>query len=98
MLRRLKALYGQEAGPFTGMADNLGRMWSRVVKFAGADHISIHDMRRTYCTRLLRSGTPVSVVQKLSGHRNPMTLLRYYAGVSDEDKREAVKRLQRGVG
>lgn len=51
-----------------------------------------HDLRRSYATNLLGSGVDVITVQKLMGHTNLETTLRYdYRG--DEAKEAAIKRL-----
>lgn len=98
VLRRLQAMTLQQGGPFVGMGDNLGCMWGRIVKKAGVSPITIHDLRRTYVTRMVRAGTPLPNVQKLAGHADIQTTLRYYNWASDHDLRQAVKMLKKDVG
>lgn len=47
--------------------------------------IDTHALRHTYCTRLIRAGMSVSMVAKLSGHRNHQTLNAIYSHLKLED-------------
>lgn len=98
VLLRLKAQTLQAGGPFIGMADNLSRQWGRIRRQAGLDDVALHDCRRTYVTRLILAGVPLPTVQKLVGHADVKTTLRYYNWVSTKDLRDGVKKLQRQVG
>lgn len=53
---------------------------------------SIHRCRHTYCTRLLRSGVNIRIVQKLMRHANIATTAAY-AAVDEDEMRAAVVRL-----
>ena len=95
VLQRLKAQTLSQGGPFVGMEDNLGRCWGRVVRASGVPWISMHDLRRTYVTRLVRGGADLPAVQKLAGHANIQTTLRYYNWTSNDDLRRAVSKLRK---
>ncbi|MCH8854328.1 MAG: site-specific integrase [Planctomycetes bacterium] len=94
VLQRLKAQPLQAGGPFIGMHNNLNRKWQRIKTAAGVDGmIVMHDLRRTFITRLIRANVPLPTVQKLAGHKDIKTTLKFYNWVSMDDRREAVEKL-----
>ncbi len=93
VMRRLQPMTLREGGPFMGMSDNISRQWGRVRRHAGVEDVSIHDMRRTYVTRLIRANVPLPTVQKLAGHSNVTTTMKYYTQVNDQDLREGQAKL-----
>lgn len=50
-----------------------------------------HDLRHTFITDLIESGTPLPVVQKLAGHRSIGTTMRYFH-LTDQGARAAMER------
>lgn len=90
LLQRLRVKTLREAGPFSALADNLGRTWGRVIRDAKVSGLSIHDLRRTYITRQIRAGTPLPTVQKLAGHADISTTIRFYNLVNDDDLKKAI--------
>jgi integrase len=55
-----------------------------------------HALRHTFCTRLILKGVPVPVVQRLAGHADIATTMRYvHAGETDMDA--AIERLEDDV-
>jgi len=97
-LRKLQAKTLQQGGPFVGLSDNIHFKWKRIRKEADCADVKIHDLRRTYCSRLIRAGVPLKTVQRLSGHASLETLLTYYNEVSEDDLRNAVKKLSASCG
>jgi integrase len=94
-LRKLKAKTQQLGGPFMGMLGVLHHKWLPIVKAAKIRPATIHDMRRTWITRLVRANVPLTTVKRLAGHSNITTTERFYIEVSDQDLRQAVKKLRK---
>lgn len=78
-------------GPFAGLRNNLGRTWRRIVRKAMVLGLSIHDLRRTYITRQIQAGTPLPTVQRLAGHADIKTTLKFYNLVAEDDLKAAVQ-------
>jgi integrase len=84
------AVRGQEAGPLFLSVDKGGNIHLRrltdqaiygilVKRGQQADllHFSPHDLRRNFVSDLLDAGVDVSMVQRLAGHANVHTTMRY---------------------
>ena len=97
-LRRLQAATIVAGGPFIGMGNNLGRSWGRIRKRAKVTDVSIDDLRRTFVTRLIRAGVSLPTVQKLAGHADIKTTLRYYHSTDDADLCAGIAKLDQAVG
>lgn len=50
-----------------------------------------HDLRHTFCSRLVAAGVPLVVVQKLAGHKSYSTTLRYSHLADEQLDRECEK-------
>lgn len=98
VLRRLKVQTQQAGGPFVGMGETLSRRWGRLRKKAGAKDITIHDLRRTFVTRLIRAGVPLPTVQRLAGHASIQTTLKHYNQVNIGDLQAGMGKLSTRVG
>jgi integrase len=94
ILRRVQAMTLKDGGPFVGLGSALDTRWKRVRSKAGVADVTIHDLRRTYITRLIRAGVPLPTVQRLAGHEDIKTTLDYYTWVSDDDLRAGVAKLR----
>lgn len=99
-LHKLKAKTLQDGGPFVAYRDssNLHKKWCRIIAATEIPPVTIHDLRRTGITRALLAGMPSVVVQKLAGHKDIKTTVKYYTGVSKADLREALKRMHNATG
>jgi len=63
-----------------------------VAEAAGVASFTPHDLRRTFCTRLLDAGVDLAMAQRLMSHSDPKTTEKY-------DRRGAQKmaRVRKGV-
>ena len=52
-----------------------------------------HDLRHTYCSRLVAAGVPLLEVQQLAGHKSYATTLRY-AHLTPDHRKRAVEKVQ----
>jgi integrase len=71
------------------------RLWfERAVKRAAlASKFRWHDLRHTFCSRLVAAGVPLLEVQQLAGHASYATTLRY-AHLSPDHRRKAVEKVR----
>jgi integrase len=60
-------------------------------KRANGRLLGFHSFRRAYITRLVMSGTPVSVSQRLARHSDPKLTLQVYAEVTLSDEQQALE-------
>jgi len=73
----------------------LQRMFERVAAAAGLGRFSVHSLRHTYATHLLRaSGWNLRLVQRQLGHSS-VAVTEAYLGVCDPDTAVALSRLYR---
>jgi integrase len=57
--------------------DGISKAWRQILEDAGLPHIRFHDLRHTAATLLLRAGASLKSVQKILGHANIQTTMRY---------------------
>lgn len=70
------------------------RWFERAVKRAAlASRFRWHDLRHTFCSRLVAAGVPLLEVQQLAGHASYATTLRY-AHLSPDHRRKAVEKVR----
>ena len=60
--------------------NSMAGAFKRVVKAAGLDpkRVTPHTMRRTAITNLILAGVPLPTIQRISGHKTLIMLLRYF--------------------
>jgi len=87
------AFVGKAAVPYGGIA----KSWSRIFTRAGIPHCTIHDIRRSFCTALVESGTPLPIVSAAMGHRSMATTQKHYAFASDAVVANAVRTSMAGM-
>lgn len=62
-------------------------------KKAEIQGVTVHGLRKTFCSLLAKSGVHVKVAQELMGHRDPSLTLAIYTQVEDSQLREAVNQM-----
>jgi integrase len=72
--------------------DSIGHIFERWLVKRGI-RISPHQLRRTFATELYRRGEDLFTIQRLLGHSDPKTTLRYI-GASSEKEHSAVNKLR----
>ena len=72
LLRKLKTL-ARKAGLNCGRCEGCQRKGA----LAECEQWALHEFRRTYCTAVLRSGADLATVQRLMGHSELSSTLRY---------------------
>jgi len=63
---------------------NPRKAWKRALESAEVEYARIHDIRHSFASACVRSGSSLYAVQKLLGHSSPITTQRYAHFASDE--------------
>ncbi len=70
------------------------KRWNKMIETAGLEHVTPHDLRETCLTLLAKSNVSAVIAQKLAGHSNINTTMKYYVNADDEKMlRDAVGEL-----
>jgi integrase len=67
------------------------KAWRNILEAAALDGLRLHDLRHTFASHLVSSGTSLHIVGRLLGHTQPSTTARY-AHLSDDALRHAADR------
>jgi len=59
--------------------------------------LSLHGLLPVPDTAWQQAGVDVKAVQDLMGHASAITTLKHYAGVMDQQKRDAIERLRKAL-
>jgi len=99
----LGMVFAKEWGDLHGREDSLGlplqsnnlgqREFARILKAANVKRITIHGLRHTSATLLLKAGVPPQVVQRRLGHKRIEITLGIYAHVLPSMQQDAARRL-----
>ena len=76
-----------------GISDNVRKSFSSACKMAGIkeggiEGLTLHSLRHTAATRLVKGQLPIQMVGRILGHQNPQTTYRYLSA-NDETLRQA---------
>ena len=69
---------------------NPTRMVRKFIERHGLPDVSPHDLRHTAASLAIQSGANVKEIQKLLGHKDAATTLKFYAGISEKAQRETI--------
>jgi integrase len=96
-------MFAKEWGDLHGREDSLGlplqsnnlgqREFARLITAAGVRRISIHGLRHTSATLLLKAGVAPHIVQQRLGHKKISTTLEIYAHALPSMQQDAARRL-----
>lgn len=94
-LLKLRAVKLCLSGPFIGLGSTstVQRIFRRILARSGIKRCTLHDMRRTFCSRLAELDVNQTTIQSLAGHASPATTALYYQRVKPSAQRAAVERL-----
>lgn len=74
-----------------GHLKSLTKSWRRFREQVGMPDLQLRDLRRTFASRLLANGTPMSVIAQAVGHKPGSTITASVYAMADENvKRQAV--------
>lgn len=75
------------AGLVFGVKDNVKKSFASARKEAGLDDVRLHDLRHTFCSRLVEAEIPIAEGARISGHDQLSTFYRYVNANSDTIRR-----------
>jgi len=77
--------------------DYVSKRFQSIQAGKGLPRLTLHELRHTHITILLRERVPVHVVAKRAGHKDPSVTLNVYADVIPQDDDAAVEIFNRAV-
>lgn len=79
------------------LPDYVSKLFIKTQRGVGLPRLTLHELRHTHATLLLRDGVPVHIVSKRLGHKDPSVTLNVYADVIPDDDVSAVDVFSRAV-
>jgi len=80
------------------MPPHVTRIFGRLVAAAGLPELTLHGLRHSHITALLRAGQPIRVVSARAGHSSPAITLGVYAHVLPGDDEAAAVAAAKALG
>lgn len=77
--------------------DAVRKRLSLILEHAGCKHVRFHDLRHTFATNALGHGMDVKTLSAILGHVSASTTLNTYTHVTDEKRRTAAAKIDRGI-
>ena len=75
--------------------DNINKSWKRLLEEAQLSDFRFHDLRHTFASNLVMTGSDIYTVSELLGHSD-VTVTKRYAHLAPEHKSKAVELLNDG--
>ncbi len=97
LLRAIQPKTLADGGPFIDMANGVNKRWERIRTKAGCEDVCLHDLRKTFVSRAIRSGGDVDLVRRMAGHSDSSVTMTYYRHVRDSDMRRAIEKMSQGA-
>jgi integrase len=91
LLGRLRAARGSAGAKERITSAPTSAVWKAVCRDMGLSDFRPHDLRRTFLTRLRRSGVGLDVAMSLSDHHDLKTVLECYRAVDAEEQAGALQ-------
>ncbi len=89
----LGLVFPNEEGNFQDPKNMKNRKYKQVLRRAGIDHRTFHDLRHTYATLLVSSDTNIQYVQAQLGHAKISMTMDTYAKMTQETRQRGVDSL-----
>jgi site-specific recombinase XerD len=70
---------------------NIRTAIDRYFKIAGIENAKVNDLRHTFVVHQLQSGTPLTYVSKLVGHKRLSTTEKYLKLIDDKNEKDSVR-------
>ena len=74
--------------------NTIANSFKRTVARIGMEKLCFHDLRHTFITDEIRSGTDIKTVSEMAGHSTIAVTMDVYAAATNEMKEAAAKRRQ----
>jgi len=71
---------------------------STILKRAGCQQVRFHDLRHTFATAALEHGMDIKTLSTIIGHVSSSTTLNVYAHVTNDMRKSAAEKIDRGIG
>jgi integrase/recombinase XerC len=93
LLEKFETKEGRVFEGYAGAMSTLREKWNSLVRRAGLQGITLHQLRHTFGTMLLRAGGDLRTVQEMMGHKSMKTTALYINPAGNERCRELIAAL-----
>lgn len=75
----------------------ISHRFQKLLKHSGCRQVRFHDLRHTFATNALEYGMDIKTLSAILGHASSATTLNVYAHITDEMRRSAADKIDRGI-